>query len=77
MYKQMYYRLFNVITTALRESDIDKLKEILKEGQIEAENIYISGGEVDRVYPLYETKNETDQVFFLISFIFTFEEIKR
>ncbi|MBO5462661.1 MAG: hypothetical protein J6A49_05045 [Clostridia bacterium] len=60
MYKQMYYRLFNVITTALRESDIDKLKEILKEGQIEAENIYISGGEVDRVYPLYETKNETD-----------------
>ena len=60
MYKQMYYRLFNVITTALRESDIDKLKEILKEGQIEAENIYISGGEVGRDYPLYETKNETD-----------------
>ncbi len=60
MYKQMYYRLFNVITTALRESDIDKLKEILKEGQIEAENIYICGGEVGRVYPLYETKNETD-----------------
>lgn len=64
MYKQMYYRLFNVITTALRESDIDKLKEILKEGQIEAENIYISGGEVGRVYPLHETKMELIRCFF-------------
>ena len=64
MYKQMYYRLFNVITTALRESDIDKLKEFLKEGQIEAENIYISGGEVGRVYPLHETKMELIRCFF-------------
>lgn len=60
----MYYRLFNVITTALRESDIDKLKEFLKEGQIEAENIYISGGEVGRVYPLHETKMELIRCFF-------------
>ena len=64
MYKQMYYRLFNVITTAIRESDIDKLKVILKEGQIEAENIYISGGEVGRVYPLHETKMELIRCFF-------------
>lgn len=45
MYKKMYFHLFNVITDALEETDINVLKEILKQGQIETEEMYINGNE--------------------------------
>ena len=45
MYKKMYFKLFNVITDALEENDITVLKEILKQGQIETEELYIEGEE--------------------------------
>ena len=45
MYKKMYFHLFNVITDALEENDITVLKEILKQGQIETEELYIEGDE--------------------------------
>ena len=41
----MYFKLFNVITDALEENDITVLKEILKQGQIETEELYIEGEE--------------------------------
>ena len=45
MYKKMYFRLFNTITDALEENDIEKMREILKNGQIETEEMYINGEE--------------------------------
>ncbi len=45
MYKKMYFHLFNVITDALEENDITVLKEILKQGQIETEEMYIESDE--------------------------------
>ena len=45
MYKKMYFHLFNVIIDALEETDINVLKEILKQGQIETEEMYINGNE--------------------------------
>lgn len=45
MYKKMYLLLFNTITTVLKEDDVDKIKEILKQAQIEAEEICISSDE--------------------------------
>lgn len=42
MYKKLYYRLFNTITDALNESDIKKLKEILRNGQLETEEIFMN-----------------------------------
>ncbi len=45
IYKKMYYHLFNCVTDALEEADIDKVKEILKNAQIETEEIYISSDE--------------------------------
>ena len=45
MYRKMYFHLFNVITDALEENDINVLKEILKQGQIETEEMFIEGNE--------------------------------
>ena len=42
MFKKMYFRLFNIITDALEENDIEKMREILKNGQIETEEMYIT-----------------------------------
>ena len=42
MYQKMYYHLFNAITDALEENDIEKMKKILVKAQQEAEEIYIS-----------------------------------
>ena len=42
MYKKMYYHLFNVITDALKEDDIIVLKEILIQGQVETEEMYMN-----------------------------------
>ena len=45
MFKKMYFRLFNIITDALEENDIEKMREILKNGQIETEEMHINGDE--------------------------------
>ena len=42
MYKKMYYHLLNVITDALKEDDIIVLKEILIQGQVETEEMYMN-----------------------------------
>ncbi len=45
LYKQMYYKLFNRVTTALGEEDVESIKMILKNAQIETEEMYIAGDE--------------------------------
>ncbi len=45
MYKRMYLILFNAITTALKENNIHKIKNILKKAQIDAEEICIESDE--------------------------------
>lgn len=45
MYKKMYFRLFNIITDALNETDMDKMRQILINGQLETEEMYIEGDE--------------------------------
>ncbi len=45
MFKKMYLYLFNVITDALKEDDIETLKRILIKGQQMAEDMYIDGDE--------------------------------
>lgn len=45
MYKEMYLLLFNSITTALQENDIEALKNILKKAQIDAEEICLNSNE--------------------------------
>lgn len=47
MYKKMYLKLFNAITDALEETDINKMRNILMNAQLETEEIYISYGEDD------------------------------
>ena len=42
MYQKMYYHLFNDVTDALEENDIEKMKKILVKAQQETEEIYIS-----------------------------------
>lgn len=42
MYKEMYYHLFNVITDAIENDNIDEIKKILIKGQQETEEMYIS-----------------------------------
>ena len=42
VYKKMYLGLFNAVTDALEKDDVDEIKEILKKGQIDSEEIYIS-----------------------------------
>ena len=45
-YKKMYLRLFNYVTDALRElekGEIEKACEILKQAQIETEDLYVNG----------------------------------
>lgn len=44
MYKKMYYHLFNKVTDAINENDIEKLKELLKQAQTETEEIFINNG---------------------------------
>ncbi len=45
MYKRMYLLLFNAITTALKEGDIDKIKDALISAQQQAENICLESDE--------------------------------
>ena len=45
MYKKMYLLLFNAITHALRENDIDKIRLILMKAQSDAEEICINSNE--------------------------------
>lgn len=45
MYKEMYITLFNAITDALEESDVNYIKNILKDAQIKSEEICINSDE--------------------------------
>ena len=45
MYQKMYYHLFNAVTDAMEETDIEKIKRILIKAQQETEEIYISWDE--------------------------------
>lgn len=45
MFKKMYLYLFNVITDALEEDNIEEIKKILIKGQQIAEDMYIDGDE--------------------------------
>ena len=42
MYKKMYYHLFNAVTDAIEENNIDDIKKLLIKAQQETEEIYIS-----------------------------------
>jgi hypothetical protein len=42
MYKKMYIILFNAITDALQENNINKMKDILKKAQVLAEEICLT-----------------------------------
>ncbi len=42
LYKKMYYHLFNVVTDAINEPNYIRRIEILKQGQIDTEEMYIS-----------------------------------
>ena len=45
IYKQMYLSLFNSITDALEENDIERIKQILTQAQIDTEDMYIESNE--------------------------------
>ena len=45
IYKKMYFKLFNAITDSLEPEEKEKVDELLKKAQIEAEEKYISYGE--------------------------------
>jgi hypothetical protein len=45
MYKKMYLLLFNTISRALEENDIEQIKQLLKKAQRDAEEICIESDE--------------------------------
>ena len=45
MYERMYLLLFNAITDAPAETQVDTMQEILKQAQINAEEILIESNE--------------------------------
>ena len=45
IYKQMYLSLFNSITDALEENNIERIKQILVAAQIKTEEMYIDSSE--------------------------------
>jgi hypothetical protein len=45
MYKKMYITLFNAITDAINETDVNIIKDILKQAQIKSEEICINSDE--------------------------------
>ena len=45
MYKKMYLLLFNAITNALKEKDIDTIRKILIKAQTDAEEICMDSNE--------------------------------
>ena len=45
MYKKMYITLFNAITDAINETDINIIKDILKQAQIKSEETCINSDE--------------------------------
>ena len=48
IYKKMYYHLFNAVTDALEENNIEKIKTILIKAQQETEEMYISSPEEEQ-----------------------------
>jgi hypothetical protein len=49
MYKKMYYHLFNAVTDAIEENNIDDIKKLLIKAQQETEEIYISWEETKEI----------------------------
>lgn len=45
LYKKMYYHLFNAVTDAMSSGTKEEADIILRNAQIETEEIYINGGE--------------------------------
>ena len=45
MYKKMYITLFNAISDALNETDVNNIKDILKQARIKSEEICINSDE--------------------------------
>lgn len=45
MYKKMYITLFNAISDALNETDVNNIKDILKKAQIKSEEFCINSDE--------------------------------
>ncbi|MBR0534765.1 MAG: hypothetical protein IIX14_00140 [Clostridia bacterium] len=45
VYKKMYLSLFNSVTDALEENDVEKIKQILIDAQIKAEEMYIQSSD--------------------------------
>ncbi len=45
VYKKMYLSLFNSVTDALEENDIEKMKQMLIQAQIVTEEMYIESNE--------------------------------
>ena len=45
LYKKMYYYLFNAVTDALEENNIEEIKRTLIKAQQETEEMYISSEE--------------------------------
>ncbi len=45
MYKKMYILLFNAITEALKENNIENIQRILKDAQCRAEDVCINSDE--------------------------------
>ncbi len=45
LYKKMYYHLFNAVTDALEENNIEEIKRTLIKAQQETEEMYISSEE--------------------------------
>ncbi len=58
IYKKMYYHLFNAVTDAINEPNHIKRIEILKQAQIDTEEMYIS---VCDIIPIDSKNNSIDE----------------
>ena len=58
IYKKMYYHLFNAVTDAIYEPNHIKRIEILKQAQIDTEEMYIS---VCDIIPIDSNNNSADE----------------
>ncbi len=58
IYKKMYYHLFNAVTDAIYEQNHIKRIEILKQAQIDTEEMYIS---VCDIIPIDSNNNSVEE----------------
>ena len=56
MYQKMYYHLFNAVTDAIEENNIDDVKKILIKAQQETEEIYISWEETKEIIEIIDNR---------------------